>query len=63
MSCVDVARIGKIVVIDKAAKSVNFGPNFNFKLPLFVKLSNVTSTREYNHEAPITKVPELCGGW
>lgn len=61
MSCVDVARTGKIVVIDKVAKSVNFGPNFSF--PLFVKLSNVTSTRKYNHEAPITKVPESCGGW
>jgi len=53
----------KIDVIDKVAKSVNFGPNFSFKLPLFVKVTNVTSTRKYNHEASITKVPELCGGW
>jgi hypothetical protein len=39
------------VVIDKVAKSVNFGPNFSFKLPLFITLSNVTSTQIYNHEA------------
>lgn len=41
MSCVEVAGIEKIVVIDKVAKSVNFIPNPSFKLPLFV---NVIST-------------------
>lgn len=59
MSCVEVVGIEKIVVIDKAAKSVNFVPNPNFKLPLFV---NVTSTRNIIMERQ-SKIPELCGGW
>ena len=53
MSCVEIAGIEKIGVIDKVAKSVNFVPNPSFKLSLFVKLSNVISTRKYNHGASI----------